>query len=344
MSDRLSALRQWGVLWPVMQAGMPGIAGPHLVAAVSQAGGIGTLGLTDVSDWGVALALTRRLCQGRAFSANLLLPFTRPRHVDLVVDQQVPMATLFWGRDAALIRRLKQAGIYTFQQVGSLDEARFALDAGIDALIVQGREAGGHVRGNSLLRVILPVIAQEAGDRPVWAAGGMYTADDARQALRLGASGVASGTRFVATVESLAHPAYKRALVEADQTVVTTLFGLNWDAPQRVLPNAATQRWCDAQGRIPRWMSAFYKVCNLGRRWMPMRAELVGWQRPGWPAFSGAAHESFMPEYMRDCTALYAGEEVARIRHVMPAADVVRELAQAFSRLDGGVEQADRVA
>lgn len=332
MKDKLSGLRALGVSYPVMQAGMPGIAGPELAAAVSLAGGIGTLGITDVSQWGMALALTRRLCQGRPFNANLLLPFTRARHIELVIAQQVPMVTLFWGRDAALIQRLKQAGIFTFQQVGSMDEARFALDAGIDALIVQGREAGGHVRGTSLLKSILPAIVDQAASVPVFAAGGMYTEQDALAARHMGASGVSTGTRFVATNESRAHDAYKRGLVEANDTVVTTLFGLNWDAPHRVLPNEATRRWCDEQGRAPAWLRGLHALTGLGRRIMPMKAELTHWQRPALPLFTGAALESGMPARMQACTALYAGAEVGRIRSVMPAADVVRELAAAFDQ------------
>lgn len=340
MRDKLSGLRELGVSYPVMQAGMPGIAGPELAAAVSLAGGIGTLGIMDVSEWGTALALTRRLCQGRPFNANLLLPFTRARHIELVIAQQVPMVTLFWGRDAALIQRLKQAGIFTFQQVGSVDEARYALDAGIDALIVQGREAGGHVRGTSLLKAILPAIAVDAGGVPVFAAGGMYTEQDALAARHMGASGVSTGTRFVATNESRAHDAYKRGLVEADDTVVTTLFGLNWNAPHRVLPNEATRRWCDAQGQAPAWVRSLHKLTGMGRRFMPMKAELTHWQQPALPLFTGAALEAGMPARMVGCTALYAGAEVGRIRSVMPAAEVVRELAAAFDQRSSRAGQA----
>jgi len=340
MKDKLAGLRALGVSHPVMQAGMPGIAGPELAATVSLAGGIGTLGIMDVSEWGMALALTRRLCQGRAFNANLLLPFTRPRHIELVVAQQVSMVTLFWGRDAALILRLKRAGIFTFQQVGSVEEARFALDAGIDALIVQGREAGGHVRGTSMLKSILPAIVDQAGDVPVFAAGGMYTEQDALAARHMGASGVSTGTRFVATNESRAHDAYKRSLVEANETVVTTLFGLNWDAPHRMLVNEATRRWCDSRGRAPAWMRSLYKLTGLGRRFMPMKAEMTHWQQPSLPLFTAAALESSMPARMQACTALYAGAEVARIRSVLPAAEVVRELALAFDQRG----KADRAA
>lgn len=332
MKDKLAGLRELGVSYPVMQAGMPGIAGPELAAAVSLAGGIGTLGLTDVSEWALALALTKRLCQGRPFNANLLLPLTRGRHIELVIAQQVPMVTLFWGRDAALIQRLKRAGIFTFQQVGSMDEARFALDAGIDALIVQGREAGGHVRGTSLLRSILPAIVDQSGSVPVFAAGGMYTQQDALAARHMGASGVSTGTRFVATNESRAHDAYKRGLVEANDTVVTTLFGLNWDAPHRVLPNEATRRWCDAQGRAPGWVRTVHRLAGMGRRFTPMKAALTHWQQPGLPLFTAAALEAGMPARMAACTALYAGAEVRRIRSVMPAAEVVRDLAAAFEQ------------
>lgn len=344
MIDKLAGLRALGVTWPVMQAGMPVIAGPELAAAVSRAGGIGTLGITDVSEWGMALALTRRLCQSHPFNANLLLPFTKPRHVDLLISQQVPMATLFWGRDAALIKRLKQGGVYTFQQVGSVDEARFALDAGIDALIVQGREAGGHVRGTSLLKAILPPIVEQASQVPVFAAGGMYTALDARQARQMGASGVATGTRFVATFESAAHEVYKRALIEADDTIVTTLFGLNWDAPHRVLRNEATRRWCDGDGRARGWIRALNAITEKGRPFMPMKSRNAWWQRPYLPVLTGTPLDATMPAEMKECTALYAGAEVGRITSVMHAADVVRDLASAFAPMAVGGHEQPRVA
>lgn len=327
MDEKLAPLRRVGIKLPIMQAGMPGVAGPELASAVSRAGGIGTLGLKDVSLWEEALVQTRALSEGNPYAANLLLPYTRKKHIDAVVRQQTPIVTLFWGKDEKLISRLKENNIYTFQQVGSQDEAKFALDAGIDALIAQGTEAGGHIRGQQCLEELLPEVVLLAGNTPVFAAGGIYSAGDCRAAINLGAVGVSTGTRFLLSHESDAHPHYKARLLQSEQTVVTRLFGLGWSVPHRVVRNKAVNRWSDERGNIPAWLHLFNRSLGFTRKLLPFKAEAAKGQRPYFPILSSAALEASMPAELIESTALYAGEKIGSISDILSVKEVVEELS-----------------
>jgi len=305
INQSLEKLAALGIRVPVMQAGMPGVAHPALAAAVARAGGIGTLGLSDISVWEDQLKQTKALAAGRPVAANLLLPYTRQQHVDAVIRQQIPIVTLFWGSAAKWVPRLHQHGVFVFQQIGSKAEAAEALAAGIDGLIVQGTEAGGHVRGTQHLSELLPQVVGIAGQTPVFAAGGIYTADDVRRVMALGACGVSTGTRFLLTPESNAHPAGKQRLLDADQTLLTTLFGLGWAVPHRVVANQATATWCDADGRIPGWLQAFNAALSFTRKLTPFKPEGALMQKPDLPLFSAACFVSQHPESLLESTALY---------------------------------------
>jgi nitronate monooxygenase len=328
MIPRLASL---GIRYPVMQAGMPGIADATLVAAVAKAGGIGTLGLQDVSVWEAKLAETKQAAAGHAIAVNLLLPYTRARHVDAVLRQAIPIVTLFWGHAPKLISRLQRSQVFVFQQVGSKTEAQEALDDGVDALIVQGTEAGGHVRGTQRLEQLLPQVAELAKGVALFAAGGIYTSADVRRAVALGATGVSTGTRFLLTHESDAHPAYKQRLLEADRTILTKLFGLGWPDLHRVVPNEATKRWCDPDGAISSWQLAVYAAAATTRSITPMREAMAAWQRPAVPLFTPTPLVRQMPASLLEATALYAGEHVAQIKELMSAGEVVTELAKGFT-------------
>lgn len=327
MSQKLARLRAMGVRYPIMQAGMPGLARVPLAVAVARAGGIGTLGLQDLSTWEDSLAEAQRQAAGLPLNANLLLPYVRRGHVRALLRQRLPMATLFWGDARPWLPALHGEGVFVWQQVGSLEEAQSALAAGVDGLIVQGREAGGHVRGRLPLAELLPQVAALGAPVPLLAAGGMYCAADVRRARALGADGVSTGSRFLLTPESHAHDLYRQRLLAAGDTLETTLFGLGWAAPHRVLANAATSRWCDAGGRVPGWLQGLNRALGFTRRLLPFRAEAALGQRPGLPLFSPAALDADLPGRLVESTALYAGAEVARLREIRPAEAVVRELA-----------------
>ncbi|MGO8079612.1 NAD(P)H-dependent flavin oxidoreductase [Rhizobium leguminosarum] len=143
--------------------------------------------------------------------------------------------------------RAKAAGALVVHTVGTPEEARRSIDLGVDILVAQGNEAGGHVW--SRLSTMVSLVADVAGKVPVLAAGGIADGRGLAAALMLGASGVWIGTRFLASTEAACHADYKRRLIEAaaSETIETTLFDGGWpDAPSRVLRNRAVEAWAAA--------------------------------------------------------------------------------------------------
>lgn len=314
---------------PVAQAGMGGgLAGPELAAAVAQAGGLGTLGLMPADQLGQAVRQVRDGAPGRAVAVNLLTPFLRRRHVLACADAEVDVAVLAFGGEASVVRYLKNAGVFVFVMVGTLARAREALGWGADGLIAQGWEAGGHLSGDESAMEFLPQALAVADGRPVLLAGGIASGDDTRRALAAGASGVVAGTRFLLTHESNAHPDYQRRVLAAQETIATTLFGLGWPSVHRVVANAATRRWCDADGvekPAPRLVNTIGKFTAQFGDLSPQT--VLRFQRPGLPVFSPAAPTKEMPAEWVDRAALYAGESALRMTSVMSARQAVDELA-----------------
>lgn len=328
---------QWreriGLRHPVIQAGMGGgLSTAELAGAVSAAGGLGTLGLMPPDEFRAELRRLRDRCAGLPFAANLLLPFVRQAHVDACLEFRPAAVSLFYGFDAALVRRLRQAGIQIWHQVGDAAQASRALADGADGLIAQGEEAGGHLAGNLPLAQVVAALHPLTGNRPLFAAGGIHDAASAGRARRLGVDGVVAGTRFLLTPESNAHPDYQARLLGSAETLRTQLFGLAWPAPHRVIPNAATLRWCARHPDGPRWARIINALMVPGRRLLPMSAviRIVALQRLGIPLYSPAAPTRAMAADRLEVAALYAGTCVAQISELLPAASVVSELAQGF--------------
>lgn len=310
---------------PVVQAGMGGgIARAELAAAVSNAGGLGTLGIMPPAELGREIERCRELAPDRPLAVNLLVPFLRRAHVRACVEGRVDVVVLFFGHAPRVVSALRDAGITVLHQVGEADEARRALSEGADGLIAQGIEAGGHLRAVRPLREVLPRILGVARERPVLAAGGVTNADDVRAVVDSGAAAAVAGTRFLLTEECHAHPAYQRRVLGAVTTVDTELFGFGWPARHRVVPNEATERWDGVRAVLAvnsrtGWLGG---VVPLGA----LRAMTVA-QRPGLPLFGPGAALRGMPERVVDATPLYAGEGARMIRAIVPAATAVRGLA-----------------
>ncbi|MDH3228397.1 MAG: nitronate monooxygenase [Alphaproteobacteria bacterium] len=239
-----------GVDLPVFQAGMGGVAGPQLAAAVSEAGGLGHLGgirlaAADLRD---RIRATRELTD-RPFGVNLVPPGGGPdgfeAQLDVVVAERPAVLSLFWGEFAGVVARARAAGIVTMIQTGSVVEAERAAGAGADIVIAQGIEAGGHVRGVTGLMDLLPAVIRAVAPIPVLAAGGIADAAAVAAALQMGAAGAWVGTRFVASDESLAHDIYKQRLVDAgpDDTRYEKYYSFGWGigAPYRIVPPKS--RW-----------------------------------------------------------------------------------------------------
>jgi nitronate monooxygenase len=314
---------------PVAQAGMGGgLAGPELAAAVAAAGGLGTLGLAPATDLREAIRQVRGGATGRAVAVNLLMPFVRRGHVEECVNSRVDVVVMAFGIDRAMIERLTQCGVFVFVMVGTGRQARRAIAWGADGLIAQGCEAGGHLAGVTRALTFLPEALEVAAGRPVLLAGGVAAAQDTRAALAAGADGVVAGTRFLLTHESRAHPEYQRRILAADKTIRTTLFGMGWPAPHRVVANAATRRWCHDDGHarlLPR-------IVNAGSGLLPKPPDraatsVIRLQAPALPLFSPIAPTAGMSDAVVDRAALYAGETVLRITSVISARQAVADLA-----------------
>jgi nitronate monooxygenase len=314
-------LERLGIEVPVVQAGMAGgIAGPELAASVSEAGGLGTIGMLGRAPLRNDIAAARRLT-GKPVAVNLLLPFAR--RADWEAAETADAVVTFWGRPR---RRTSNVWIH---QCGSVAEAVAARAEGADAVIAQGREAGGHVRGTTGVLELLEIVRSELPDFPILSAGGIAAADDVRSRLDAGADAVVAGTRFLMSAESGAHPEYKRRLVAAHQTVLTELFGTGWPVPHRVVPNEATRRWLTGDPRGPAWLRTANRLTGplLGRMPQRIQARASAAQRPGVPLLAPVAATEGRGDNLVEAGPLYAGESVARIDDVRPAAELVRDLA-----------------
>jgi nitronate monooxygenase len=314
-------LESLGVEAPVVQAGMGGGLSRHeLAAAVSEAGGLGTIAVGGGAAIRRELAAARALT-GRPLAVNLLLPFARRDW--FVAAAEADAVVTFWGRPR---RRTPRVWIH---QCGSVAEARAAHAAGADAVIAQGVEAGGHVRGTTpALELLERVRAALPGAYPVLLAGGVAERDDVRRALDEGAVAAVAGTRFLLSEESRAHAEYRQRLLEADGTILTELFGAGWPAPHRVVANAATERWLTGDRRGPRLNRLINRMLAPGARYTPaaVQARMARAQRPGSRLLSPLGPADDGPANLLDSGPLYAGETVARIDQVRPAAELVRAL------------------
>ncbi|GKY87475.1 NAD(P)H-dependent flavin oxidoreductase [Sinisalibacter aestuarii] len=233
---------------PVLLAGMGGVSRWELAAAVANAGGYGILGMVRESPALIAAEVAAlRAATDRPFAVNLIPAATEPGLLDAQIacclDLGVPAFSFFWDVMPDVVARVKRAGCLVLHQVGTVEAARIAEEAGADVIIAQGVEAGGHVHGRSPAFRLAGQILQQT-DLPVVVSGGIATGEGLAAALALGADGVQCGTAFLATEESFAHPYHKSRIVEAtgDDTVLTDIFVLNWPkgAAVRVIANSVT--------------------------------------------------------------------------------------------------------
>ncbi len=306
-----------------------GLSRHELAAAVSEAGGLGTIAVNGATAIRRELAAARSLT-ARPLAVNLLLPFARR---DWFEAAAADVVVTFWGKPK------RRTGGAWFHQCGSVAEAQAAYAAGADAAILQGVEAGGHVRGNLPgLELLVRTKVALPSDFPLLLAGGIAGRDDVRRALEAGAAAAVAGTRFLLSEESRAHPEYRQRLLAADATVLTGLFGFGWPAPHRVVPNAATRRWlgeASSDGtalgicrRGPRLNRALNRTSAPTARHAPaaLQRKLIRAQRPGSRLLTPQGPTDDGPGSLVNAGPLYAGETVARIDEVRPAAEIVDTL------------------
>ena len=312
-----------------------GLVGAELAGAVSAAGALGTIGILPPSLFQSELAGAQDLAEGRPVAANLLVPFVRPGHLRACVERRVPLVVFHGGSGHRWFAELQAEGILAFGTVGNLEQALNALAAGADGLVVQGGEAGGHLVGDQPVATLLPRV-RELGEFPILAAGGVADVDDVRALLDAGANAAVSGTRFLLTHESRAHPEYKQRVQAATRTIRTMLFGVGWPLEHRVVPNDATDRWAGPDGEIRGWLRSVQRLSAPLARRFPIRTadRLTSFQRAGRPLFGPGAPLVGMPATAVDRAALYAGESARRIDDIVSAREAVARLTNG---LDAGL-------
>jgi NAD(P)H-dependent flavin oxidoreductase YrpB (nitropropane dioxygenase family) len=311
-----------GIEHPIIAAPMgPDLTGPDLVAAVSNAGGLGILQAQLCPPPLFRQEIRRvRALTDRPFGVNLILHFPVEDHVAVCLEECVPVLSFFWGDPTPYVGRAHAAGVKVFHQVGSVAEAERAAAAGIDVIVAQGAEAGGHVAGAVSTLALIPRVVDAVAPRPVIAAGGIADARGVVAVLALGAQAAVLGTRFLASAESRAHPRYKQRLLEADEggTVRTILFGHGWpNAPHRTLRSAFVEQWLgrEARGQESRPDEPAVGQTVIGGQAMPvLRFVSI-------PPNGDARGDI-------DSMALLAGRGVGLVREIKPAGQLVHELVE----------------
>lgn len=332
-----------GFEYGVVQAPLgPDISGPELVAAVANAGAIGFLRAPDweTPDYLRGLIKKTRTLTDKPFGVAVVLAFPHEENMKAILAEKVAVLQVSWGDvREELVHEAHCAGVKVVPQVGSFEEARKAIDVGVDAIIVQGREAGGHVIGQDGLISMLPRVVDLVGDRdiPVIAAGGIVDERGYVAALALGAQGICLGTRFVATEESYAHPIYKRKLLELDETEYTNVFGrARWPgAPQRVLETPFFKDWKSLPAHESEINQPLIGHSTINGMEKDIRR------------FSGTVPNRTTTGDI-ESMVLYAGEGVGLIKEILPAAEVVKRLVEGAQLLIhqqfGGLKSKDEVA
>ncbi len=234
------------IKYPIIQGGMAWVATAELAAAVSNAGGLGLIGAGHMPPDALRKEIRRaKELTTKVFGVNVMLmsPFVK-EVMQVVVDEKVQVVTTGAGNPGEYIPALKGIGARIIPVVASVALAKRLERTGVDALVAEGHESGGHVGEVSTMALVPQVV--DAVSIPVIAAGGIADSRGVVAALALGAQGVQIGTRFVATTECLVHERYKQALVKAKErsTVVT---GVSTGHPVRVLQNKLTKEYMERE-------------------------------------------------------------------------------------------------
>jgi nitronate monooxygenase len=311
---------------PIVQAPIGSATCPELAGAVSGAGALGTLALTWTAPDACADRIRRtRTLTDRPFAINLVLDWDPHERIEVCAREGVPLISTFWGDPGPYVDLIHDSGALHLHTVGSVAEAVAAAEAGVDVIVAQGTEAGGHVRGTTSTLSLVPAVVDAVSPVPVIAAGGIADARGVVAMLSLGAQATWIGTRFLLAAEANVHAAYRDRIIAANagDTVYTEVFDGGWpDAPHRVLRNATLTAW-EAAGR----------PAAPDR---PGDGDLVATAPNGSPF---PRYHMALPQAGTDgdveAMALYAGQGVGLMHACSPAAGIVEELRDGALRLLG---------
>lgn len=256
ISTRLT--KEYKVKFPFAAAGMAFIGStPDLAIAVCESGGIGSIGVGPLPAEAIR-SIVREVKKGtrHPFNVNFITLFATEDHIRVCIEEKVSIVSFHFGHPPKkFIDLLHQAKIKVWEQVGSVETAKKAVDNGIDLVIAQGWEAGGHNFSTMPIFVLVPQIVEAIKPVMVLAAGGIATGKQVAAALCLGADGVWVGTRLVASNEAFAHSAYKKRLLQEDGTD-TTLTPIFWPElpnfnPIWVIKNSVVKEFTGKENTVP---------------------------------------------------------------------------------------------
>ncbi len=303
-----------GIQQPIVQAPIAEV--PRLAAAVSNAGGLGQVTLTWSEDIGAVVRETAALTM-RPFSGNLVLTEDRHQRLDQALEAGLRIISFIWGDPSDYVKPVHDAGGIVMHTVGSAEEARRAVASGVDVIVAQGWEAGGHVWGTVATLPLVPAVVDAVAPVPVIAAGGITDGRGVAAVLALGAQAAWLGTRFLLAEEMPIHEDYRHRLIaaaETDPQLYPNLYEVGWpDSPHRALRNSTAREW-EAAGRPP-----------LAQR--PGAGDVIG------HFASGEAIVRYEPAPPMvgttgdiEALSMWAGQGVALARETQSAADIVAEL------------------
>jgi enoyl-[acyl-carrier protein] reductase II len=308
---RTKITEDYGLAHPFVSAGMAFVATVPLVRAVCAAGGMGVLGATAMPPDQMRTAVREvRNTGATAFGVNIIPRFNTVDHIEICVQERVPVVVFFWDEaPAEWTARLRAGGCRVWVQAGSVEEAVAAVNSGADALIVQGSEAGGHNRAVAATLSLLPTVVDAVGPVPVIAAGGIADGRAAAAVLALGAEAVWVGTRLLASTEAFAHEEYKRRVLAAkvQDTARHFIFGPEFpDASTRGLRNRLVREWAGRDVPPPYKADSAERLAVIGQA--VLFGQSIPLQRfmgfPPTPEFTGDLEEM----------SLLAGESVGQTR------------------------------
>jgi NAD(P)H-dependent flavin oxidoreductase YrpB (nitropropane dioxygenase family) len=258
-----------------------------------------------------------RALTSRPFGVNLNLDFPQEERLAICLEEGVPIISFFWQDPSALVPRAKSGSAIVMHTVGSAADAKRAVDCGVDIVVAQGWEAGGHVRGTVATMPLIPAVVDAVSPTPVVAAGGIADGRGLAAVLALGAAGAWIGTRFLASHEAAIHTRYRERLLEANESDTVyreNLFDVGWpNAPHRTLRNQTVDVW-EAAGRP-----------SSGKR--PGQGEVIATSRSIGPI---VRYQSYTPgsdaEGDIDAMSLWAGQSVGLVSRLQSARDIVHEV------------------
>jgi nitronate monooxygenase len=309
-----------GIEQPVVQAPIGTAAVPRLAAAVSNAGALGMVALSWTADVAGMVGQTATLTH-RPFGGNLVLEWDQHRRLGLALEAGLRIVSLMWGDPGPYVDQAHEAGALVLHTVGSAAEARRAVAAGVDVIVAQGWEAGGHVWGRVATLPLVPAVVDAVTPVPVIAAGGIGDARGVAAVLALGAQAAWLGTRFLLAEEAPVHAQYRQRLIAAAETDAEwypDLFEVGWpDAPHRALRNSTARAWEEAGRPSP------------GHR--PGEGEEIAraGDRPVVRYSSALPLEGTTGDV--EALSMWAGQSVALATRSQSAAEIVAELVSRLS-------------